>query len=63
VTALDPDEQAFLDLPAAEPRHFDCPGYYSDLGADGLPWPATRQAVHHDWPGTFDDLQLPEEGP
>jgi hypothetical protein len=61
VTALDPDadEQAFPD--PAEPRYFDAPGYHSDLGADGLPWPATRQAAHHDWPGTFDDLQLPEE--
>jgi hypothetical protein len=61
MTALDPDEQ---ELPAAGPspaRHADAPGYYSDLGADGLPWPATRQAAHHDWPGTFDDRHLPEE--
>ncbi|GHB55819.1 hypothetical protein GCM10010331_49600 [Streptomyces xanthochromogenes] len=51
MTALDPDEQAFLDLHApAEEAHVDCPGYHSGLGAHGAPWPATTT-----------DLNLPEE--
>ncbi|MFE4867678.1 hypothetical protein [Streptomyces sp. NPDC056682] len=63
MTVLDPDEQAFLDLhaPRDEPRHVDCPGYHSGLGATGLPWPATRQAAYRHWPDTITDLPLPEE--
>ncbi|MFK0182343.1 hypothetical protein ACIQVR_41035 [Streptomyces xanthochromogenes] len=64
MTALDPDEQAWLDLEAPdEPRHFDWPGYHSGLAADGGCWPATRPAAYRHWPDTITDLQLPEEGP
>jgi hypothetical protein len=64
VTALDPDEQAFLDCHApADPERFDCPGFHSGLGATGLPWPATRQAAYRHWPDTITDLLLPEESP
>jgi hypothetical protein len=49
MTQLDPDEQAFLDLGGAEARPADAPGYYSDLGADGLPWPATRRPAHDEY--------------